>query len=51
MIMLSPPDVGTSTSLVLSGSGVSSPDAGVGTPATVAAREGPSLGGGPNRSP
>jgi len=40
--MLSPPDVQTSTSLVLSGSGV--PDAGVGTPATaaVAAGEAPS---------
>ena len=31
--MLSPPDVETSTSLVLSGSGVPSPDAGVCTPA------------------
>jgi len=42
--MLSPPDVETSTSLVLSGSGVPGPDAGVGTPAaaTVAAGEAPS---------
>ena len=42
--MLSPSDVETSTSLVLSGSGVPGPDAGVGTPAaaTVAAGEAPS---------
>jgi len=31
--MLSSPDIETSTSLVLSGSGVPGPDAGVGTPA------------------
>ena len=40
--MLSPPDVETSTSLVLSGSGVPSPDAGVCTPAAAAAGEAPS---------
>jgi len=37
--MLSSPDIETSTSLVLSGSGVPGPDAGVGTPT---AGEGPS---------
>jgi len=42
--MLSPPDVQTSTILVLSGSGIPGPDAGVGTPVTaaVAAGEAPS---------
>ena len=39
--MLSSPDVETSTSLILSGSGVPGPDAGVGIPA-VAAGEAPS---------
>ena len=39
--MLSPPDIETSTSLVLSSSGVPGSDAGVGTPAA-AVGEGPS---------
>jgi len=40
--MLSPPDVKTSTSLVLSGSGIPGPDAGVGTFAAATAGEAPS---------